>query len=228
MTAAIAPPGSPEPSRETSTKEAVAQALRRSPIIGVVRTDSVAEATRQAQAFISGGLEMIEITFTVPDATTLVRELLAARSPEAAHCVGMGTVTTADRAAAALEAGAEFMVSPNASPGVASVVTAADRFLVLGALTPTEVVAAQELGADLIKVYPLPPVGGTNYLSVLRQPLGDIEMLAAGGFGVDEIPAYRQAGAIAFGIGAPLLADTPDRTSERIGAALRMARGEDG
>lgn len=223
MTAAMASPGS-EAARWAAAKEAVARALARSPIIGVVRTDSLAEAERQARQFLAGGIELIEITFTVPEATSLVRSLLAERSGEGPH-IGMGTVTTAGRAEAALEAGAEFVVSPNAAPQVASIVTAAGRFLVLGALTPTEVVAATEMGADLVKVYPLPPVGGPGYLAVLRQPLGDIEMLAAGGFGVEEISAYRAAGASAFGIGAPLLARTPDETKARIGEALRLARG---
>jgi 2-dehydro-3-deoxyphosphogluconate aldolase/(4S)-4-hydroxy-2-oxoglutarate aldolase len=99
------------------------------------------------------------------------------------------------------------------------------KYLVLGALSATEVVTAHELGADLVKVWPLPPVGGPAYLSVLRQPLGDIPMLAGGGFEVEEIPAYRAAGAIAFGIGAPLLGATPEESRRRITRALTLARG---
>ena len=117
----------------------------------------------------------------------------------------MGTVTTAARAREAIAAGAEFLVTPNVNADVAREAREAGLFLVMGALTPTEIVAAHELGADLVKVFPLPPVGGPAYLSVIRGPLGDIPMLAAGGFGVEEIPAYAKAGAIAFGLGAPLL-----------------------
>jgi 2-dehydro-3-deoxyphosphogluconate aldolase/(4S)-4-hydroxy-2-oxoglutarate aldolase len=148
----------------------------------------------------------------------------------------MGTVTTEARAHEAVAAGAEFLVTPNVHAGVARLAREAGRFLVMGALTPTEVVAAHELGADLVKVYPLPPVGGPAYLSVVRQPLGDIRMLAAGGFGVDEIPAYARAGAVAFGMGAPLLltvdpADPGDpaaaeESRRRIARALAYARGE--
>jgi 2-dehydro-3-deoxyphosphogluconate aldolase/(4S)-4-hydroxy-2-oxoglutarate aldolase len=99
----------------------------------------------------------------------------------------------------------------------------------MGALTPTEIVAAHELGADLIKVFPLPPVGGPTYLSVIRGPLGDIPMQAAGGFGVEEIPAYAKAGAIAFGLGAPLLGVGSDEglARQRIARALALARGEE-
>jgi 2-dehydro-3-deoxyphosphogluconate aldolase/(4S)-4-hydroxy-2-oxoglutarate aldolase len=99
----------------------------------------------------------------------------------------------------------------------------------MGALSATEIAAAHELGADIVKVYPLPPVGGPAYLATVRQPLGDIPMLAAGGFGIDEIPVYRQAGASAFGIGFPLLAGTaPADINRRIARALGLARGEAG
>jgi 2-dehydro-3-deoxyphosphogluconate aldolase/(4S)-4-hydroxy-2-oxoglutarate aldolase len=219
----------------------VANSLRLAPIIGVVRTSSAAEAERQALLLADAGIELIEITFTVPGATTLVRQLLAERDARGGGppWFGMGTVTTAARIDAALAAGAEFIVSPNVSAAVAEPARRAGRFLVLGALTPSEIVAAQELGCDLVKVYPLPPVGGAAYLSVVRQPLGDVPMLAAGGFGIDDIPAYREAGALAFGIGFPLLAGAaaadpaataPDSAGEtaiqeRIARALRMAAG---
>ena len=204
--------------------------VRRAPIIGVVRTASRDEAALQARTLASCGVELVEITFTVPGASGLVRELLAGRSSEGPPWFGMGTVTTAARAREAIAAGAEFLVTPNVSAEVAREARNAGTFLVMGALTPTEIVAAVELGADLVKVYPLPPVGGPAYLSVIRGPLGDVPMLAAGGFGVEEIPAYQKAGAIAFGLAAPLLgvgaagSDTAE-ARRRIARALELARG---
>lgn len=206
----------------------VAASLARAPIVGVVRTTDPAEAARQARAFMAGGVELVEVTFTVPEAPRLTRELLAARGGAGPPWIGMGTVTTAARARAAVAAGAEFLVSPNASPEVAREARQAGLFLVLGALTPTEIVLARELGADVVKVYPLPPVGGPAYLAVVRQPLGDIPMLAGGGFGIEEIPAYRAAGAIAFGIGAPLVGADEAETRVRIERALAAARGDQG
>jgi 2-dehydro-3-deoxyphosphogluconate aldolase/(4S)-4-hydroxy-2-oxoglutarate aldolase len=216
------------PSAAVSTlREQVAAGVHRSPIIAVVRHRDAAEAARQARLFVAAGLELIEITFTVPRATDLVARLLAERGAAAGPpWIGMGTVTTGERAAAAVTAGAEFLVSPNVEPEVAAAAQRAGLYLVLGALTPTEIVAAQRAGADLIKVYPLPPVGGPRYLEVVRQPLGDVgPMLAGGGFGIEEIPAYRAAGAVAFGIGAPLLGADDEESRRRIARALELARG---
>lgn len=215
------------PAVVATLREQVAEGVRRAPIVAVVRHRDRAEALRQARAFVAGGLELIEVTFTVPEAPALVRQLLAERGAAGAPpFVGMGTVTTPARARAALAAGAEFVVTPNVDAEVAALVAGAGVFLVVGALTPTELVAADRLGADLIKVYPLPPVGGPRYLEVVRQPLGDLApMLAGGGFGIEEIPAYRAAGASAFGIGAPLLGATPAESAARIARALELARG---
>jgi 2-dehydro-3-deoxyphosphogluconate aldolase/(4S)-4-hydroxy-2-oxoglutarate aldolase len=210
-------------------RDSVALSLRHAPIIGVVRTASRDEAAAQARTLAACGVELVEITFTVPGASGLVRELLAGRTADGPPWFGMGTVTTAARAREAVAAGAEFLVTPNVSADVAREARNAGLFLVLGALTATEIVSAVELGADIVKVYPLPPVGGPAYLSVIRGPLGDVPMLAAGGFGVEEIPAYRKAGAIAFGLAAPLLGAGPDESEarRRIGRALALARGTD-
>ena len=209
------------------THQAVAASLRRSPVVGVVRTESQEEAGRQARTFIAGGIELIEVTFTVPEATRLVEELLSEREGSGPPWIGMGTVTGSERAREALEAGAEFLVSPNTSSRIAKLARHADCFLVLGALTCSEIVRARDLGADIVKVYPLPPVGGAGYLSTVRQPLGDIPMLAAGGFGVEEIPDYARAGARAFGIGSPLLDPDDPTATTRIQRALVLARGQE-
>jgi 2-dehydro-3-deoxyphosphogluconate aldolase/(4S)-4-hydroxy-2-oxoglutarate aldolase len=180
-----------------------------------------------ARSFIAGGLELIEITFTVPEAPSLISRLRKERGGDGPPWIGAGTVTDSDRAVAAIGSGAEFLVTPNVTSKVAALARNAGVFLVIGALTTTEICTARELGADLVKVYPLPPVGGPNYLTVVRQPLGDIPMLAAGGFDVEEIPDYLAAGAVAFGLGAQLLGDGDEASQRRrIMSALAAARGE--
>lgn len=205
-------------------RQAVATSLARSPVVGVVRTKSFTDAFRQASLFAQGGIELVEVTFTVPQAVKLVSELLDSRRGGGPPWFGMGTVTTLERARSALAAGAEFIVSPNTNADVADTTLRADTYLILGALTPTEICRADQLGADIVKVYPLPPVGGAAYLRATRQPLDDIPMLAAGGFGVEEIPEYRSAGARAFGIGPPLVGATDEETLQRIDRALHLAR----
>jgi 2-dehydro-3-deoxyphosphogluconate aldolase/(4S)-4-hydroxy-2-oxoglutarate aldolase len=202
----------------------VSRSLLQAPIIGVVRTPSREEAARRARIFAASGIELVEVTFTVPGATSLVRELLAERQGDGPPWIGMGTVTTAARARDAVAARAEFLVTPNISVETAHEARQADLFLVMGALTASEIVTARELGADIVKVFPLPPVGGPGYLEAVRGPLGDIPMLAAGGFGVEEIPAYARAGASAFGIGAPLVGADDEATRRTIARGLALAR----
>jgi 2-dehydro-3-deoxyphosphogluconate aldolase/(4S)-4-hydroxy-2-oxoglutarate aldolase len=214
------------PAVSLELKEAVSLSLARAPIVAVVRHRDAAAAERQARVFAASALELVEVTFTVPDAVGLVRRLLAERPAGGPPWIGMGTVTTPERAQAAIDAGAEFLVTPNVDAEVASLARRAGLYLVMGALTATELVAAHRLGADLLKVFPLPPVGGAKYLEVIRQPLGDLgPMLAGGGFGIEEIPAYRAAGAVAFGVGAPLVGADDAETGRRIERALELARG---
>ena len=208
---------------ETPHHAAVAANLAEAPVIGVVRTDSYERAALRAETFVAAGLRMIEITFTVPRATELVERLRASSTTQGLS-IGMGTVTTPERAHRAVACGSDFIVSPNVDAKVAGIARDAGRFLILGALSATEIVTAHTLGADLVKVYPLAPVGGPEYLEVVRQPLGDIPMLAAGGYGIEEIPAYRAAGAVAFGLGPPLVGETEDETRALIQRALELAR----
>jgi len=182
------------------------------------------QAEAEAEAFRTAGLELIEVTFTVPEATAVVENQIRARKGTGPPWIGMGTVTTAERAHEALAAGAEFLITPNVSAEVARVAIEAGAYLVIGALTPTEISAAATLGADLVKVYPLPPVGGAAYLRTVRQPLPDIAILAAGGFGPEEIAEYRSAGATAFGLGAQLLGEDSSSSRQRISQALEAAR----
>lgn len=217
----------------TDLRSQVAQAIARSPIVGVVRTSTYEDAARQARALAASGIELVEITFTVPRAPRLIAELIAEREAagrSAFPFFGMGTTTTAARAKEGVATGAEFVVTPNTAVAVAEAARRAGLFLIMGALTPTEVCTAAESGADLIKIFPLPPIGGPVYLRTLRGPLSDIPMLAAGGFLMDEIPAYRAAGASAFNLAGPLLGtDLPsaEERRQRAARALSLARGEE-
>jgi len=217
----------------TEIRSQVAQAIARSPIVGVVRTSTYEEAARQARALAAAGIELVEVTFTVPRASRLVAELIAEREAagrSAQPFFGLGTVTTEVRAREAVATGAEFLVTPNTAVAVGEAARRAELFLIMGALTPTEVCTAAESGADLVKIFPLPPIGGPAYLRTIRGPLSDIPMLAAGGFPMDDIPAYRAAGASAFNLAGPLLGTDLPSTEERrqrVARALALARGHE-
>jgi 2-dehydro-3-deoxyphosphogluconate aldolase/(4S)-4-hydroxy-2-oxoglutarate aldolase len=174
--------------------------LREDCLLSVIRAPDPALALAAAQAVAKGGLRLIEVTFTVPDAPTVIRQL--AGDPQVT--VGAGTVLTAEQARAALAAGAQFIVAPNFSREVAALALSAGVMYVPGAFTTNEIVAAHAAGAHVIKVYPVGVVGGPHYIQIIREPLPHIPMLAAGGTSLDNLVPFLRAGCIGLGIGAAI------------------------
>ncbi|MBI5171126.1 MAG: 2-dehydro-3-deoxyphosphogluconate aldolase, partial [Candidatus Eisenbacteria bacterium] len=151
------------------------------------------------RAVVRGGIRLGEVTVTVPDAPAEMRAL--------ADCgagVGAGTVLTDAEAHAALDAGARFLIAPNLSESVAAVARASDAMYCPGAYTTTEILAARAAGAHVVKVYPVGVAGGPDYIKVIRDPLPDVPMLAAGGTHLGNLAAFLDAGCIGIGIGAAL------------------------
>jgi 2-dehydro-3-deoxyphosphogluconate aldolase/(4S)-4-hydroxy-2-oxoglutarate aldolase len=169
-------------------------------LIGVVRAATPESAVAAARAIVRGGIALVEVTFTVPDAARAMSTL--AGTAEA--IVGAGTVLTPDQCRAALDAGARFIVAPNFSPAVAKVALAGRAMYVPGAYTTTEIIAARDAGAHVIKVYPVGVAGGPAYITVIRDPLPNVPMLAAGGTNLENVAAFLHAGCIGVGLGAAL------------------------
>jgi 2-dehydro-3-deoxyphosphogluconate aldolase/(4S)-4-hydroxy-2-oxoglutarate aldolase len=174
--------------------------LREQRVLAVIRASSPAEALGAALAIAKGGIRMIEIAFTVPDAPRVISEL--SRNPEL--MVGAGTVLDGAKAQAALAAGARFVVAPNLNAAVGAAARVAGVMYMPGAYTPSEIVAARAAGADLVKVYPVGAAGGPQYIKVIRDPLPDIPMLAAGGTTLDNMLPFLLAGCVGVGLGAAL------------------------
>ncbi|HVR75564.1 MAG TPA: bifunctional 4-hydroxy-2-oxoglutarate aldolase/2-dehydro-3-deoxy-phosphogluconate aldolase [Planctomycetota bacterium] len=171
------------------------------PIVGILRGFSLEAAESAAVAAARGGLTNLEVTWNTPGAAEQVRCLRRALGD--AVNVGAGTVLSVEDLDAALGAGAAFIVTPGI---VAPVIRAAkERGVPIfpGALTPTEVLQAAELGADLVKVFPA-EVFGPAYIQSLKAPLSRIRLMPTGGVTVETLPEYRSAGADAFGVGSPL------------------------
>jgi 2-dehydro-3-deoxyphosphogluconate aldolase/(4S)-4-hydroxy-2-oxoglutarate aldolase len=176
--------------------------LREQHLLAVIRAATPAAALAAARAVAKGGITLIEITFTVPDAPRVISELTA----ETGTIIGCGTALTAQQARDAIAAGAQFVVAPNLSAEVAAVARAAGVMYVPGAYTPTEIINAHNAGAHVVKVHPVGVAGGPHYIQVIRDPLPDIPMLAAGGTSLDNLIPFLRAGCIGVGLG-PALAD---------------------
>jgi len=166
----------------------------------VIRAPSVAAAVGAGYACGDGGVPIVEVTYSVPGAPDAMREL----AKRADLVVGAGTVLTARQAHDAIAAGATFIVAPNLSPEVARVALDAKVAYVPGAYTTNEILAAVDAGAHLVKVYPVGVAGGPAYIRVIRDPLPDVPMLAAGGTHLDNVGPFLEAGCVACGLGASL------------------------
>jgi len=172
-------------------------------IVPVVRAGSPDEATRAVEAILAGGISVVEITMTVPNAVVVIGEVVRQYGKKV--LTGAGTVLTAEQAESCLAAGAEFLVSPGLSVPVLRVAKAAGKLAIPGALTPTELMAASIEGAELVKIFPCGNVGGPKYLRSLRAPFPDIELIPTGGVNLSNAGDYIGAGAFALGVGADLV-----------------------
>ena len=170
-------------------------------LVAVIRTAVTDDALRTARAVASAGVRLIEITMTIPDAD----EAIAALTEELPdRVIGAGTVLSRAQAEAAMLAGARFLVSPCMLPELVEVARAHDGMSMLGTLTPTEIVQAARAGTDFIKIFPVQPVGGPEYVRGITRALRDLPLVATGNVELAEISAYFDAGCVGFGIGVPM------------------------
>src|SRR5579863_6029693 len=190
-------------------------------IVPVVRASSVEEANRAVEAICAGGIPIVEITMTVPNAVSVIRELVQRRAGDV--LIGAGTVTNADQAESCLRAGAQFLVSPGLAVSVLSVARANAKLAIPGALTPTELMNAQEHGARIVKIFPCGNVGGAKYLKSLKAPFPQASLIPTGGVNAANAAEFIAAGAFALGVGADLVdaAALREGNLEKISAAAR-------
>src|SRR5215470_4161219 len=147
-------------------------------IVAVVRSESSASLVKVVQALAEGGVGAAEVTFTVPDAIEVIRQVR--REVGDSVVLGAGTVLDPETARAALLAGAEYIVAPTLNLDVIRLCHRYDKVVIPGAFTPTEVLTAWEAGADVVKVFPA-DVGGPAYLKALRGPLPQVRLMPTGG-----------------------------------------------
>lgn len=177
--------------------------LRSRKLLAIIRADGADTAFACVQTLVEAGITTLEVSLTTPGGVEAIAKARA--QYDASILIGAGTVVTADQASAVADAGADFTVTPAITRGAHRSVELGLPLL-CGALTPTEVVAALDLGATAVKIFPA-KVHGPGYLYELRAPLPDAPLLAVGGVDAVSAPKYLAAGAIAVGVGSPLLGD---------------------
>jgi 2-dehydro-3-deoxyphosphogluconate aldolase/(4S)-4-hydroxy-2-oxoglutarate aldolase len=171
-------------------------------IVSIIRAESGEQLVDVAQALYDGGIDVIEVTFTVPGVLDIISDVKKALGDKIV--LGAGTVLDTESARAAILAGAEFIVTPTVNTDVIRLCNRYDKMIMPGGLTPTEILTAWEAGADIVKVFPA-DVGGPNYLKAIHGPLPQIRLLPTGGVDLETLPGFVKAGACAVGLGSALV-----------------------
>jgi len=201
--------------------------LRERRVLAIVRGRHSESALETVLTLAREGLGLIEVSLTSEKALEVISRARDALGPDAA--LGAGTVLTAQDARDARDAGADFIVTPGLGDGVRE---ARDLGLptLVGALTPSEVIAARAAGADAVKLFPASAIGGPEYLRALRAPFPNVPFVPVGGVDAESGRRYLELGALAVGVGSPLIGDAadggdPGALRDRIRAFLSIAEG---
>ena len=201
-------------------------------VLLVVRADDTESAIRGMKAVVEGGIQAVEITFSVPGAPDVIRQVEKEFGEQL--FLGAGTVLTTEQANEAVEAGARYLVAPNTDERVINEAKKLNVPIFPGAFTPTEVVRAWDLGADAVKIFPASAGGGPSYLKALKGPLPHVPMIPTGGVSDKTVADFFKAGAFAVGAGGALFDnkliaagefDTLTRTASEFMAALKACKG---
>jgi 2-dehydro-3-deoxyphosphogluconate aldolase / (4S)-4-hydroxy-2-oxoglutarate aldolase len=171
-------------------------------IVAVVRAEKGEQLVAVAEALLAGGVEAIEVTFTVPAAHRVIERVADQLGDRIV--LGAGTVLDAETARIAILSGANYVVAPNVNLDVIKLCRRYSKPVMPGALTPTEVIAAWEAGADVVKIFPS-DLTGPKYLQALHGPLPQIRLMPTGGVNLETAEAFLKAGACALGVGGSLV-----------------------
>lgn len=184
------------------TKQEVRGRIEEIGIIPAIRVYSSEEAIFAAEAVASGGIPIVEVTITVPDALDVIHNLAVHRLDV---IQGAGTVLDLGWARRCVDAGAQFLTSPGFDPKIVEFAVHEGVVVFPGALTPTEVIAAAKAGADFVKIFPCAQVGGPSYIRALKSSFPELRLIASGGVNQATAGDYILAGSSALGIGTDLI-----------------------
>lgn len=171
-------------------------------VVAIIRLAEYSRAVEVARALLSGGVSVMEFTLTGRGALEAIEAVRRELGAEA--CVGVGSVLRPEEATSAIEAGAEFVVTPAFRPAVIDACLGRGTLVLSGGLTPSELLAAHEAGAELVKLFPA-RLGGPAYLKDVLAPLPFLKIVPTGGVSAENARDYLAAGAAALGIGGNLI-----------------------
>jgi 2-dehydro-3-deoxyphosphogluconate aldolase/(4S)-4-hydroxy-2-oxoglutarate aldolase len=176
--------------------------IRTTGIVAIIRSSKSELLVDVCEALLAGGVEVMEVTFTVPAAHRVLEQVTDRLGDRV--LLGAGTVLDSETARIAMLAGAQFIVSPTTNLDVIKICRRYDKVVMPGALTPTEVLTAWEAGADIVKIFPS-DFTGPAYLKVLAGPLPQVRMIPTGGVTLETVGDFFKAGAFAVGAGSALV-----------------------
>ena len=182
-------------------KSEVLEKVKELGLLAVIRGPSPELTVKMVEALVAGGVLGIEITYTTPNAEEVVRELIGKFG--ARIVIGMGTLTKTQQSLSAKESGANFLVSPICEPELVRSMVASGLLTMAGALTPTEVFQAYQLGSDVVKVFP-GSLGGPAYVRALKGPFPYIPVMPTGGVNAGNMAEWFASGVVAVGAGSEL------------------------
>lgn len=194
--------------------------VHRSGIVAVIRAASGERLVEVAEALLAGGVDVMEVTFTVPQAHRVLEQVAGKLGTRI--LLGAGTVLDAETARIALLSGAEFVVSPTVSLAVIEICRRYGKLVMPGALTPTEILTAWQAGADIVKVFPS-DITGPAYLKAVAGPLPQIRLMPTGGVNLNTAAEFLKAGAYSLGVGSSLV-DPKVVASGQLGSIEQLAR----
>jgi len=183
-------------------RQEIVQKIEESGIVAVIRLNGSDHLDKIIEALANGGVRVLEITMTTPNAVEIIREISQTLSSE--FLIGAGTVLDSDTAEAVINAGSQFIVSPVFKPEIIEIAHKFDKAMMSGAFSATEILAAWEAGADIVKVFPATVVG-PGYFKDIHGPLPQIKLTPTGGVTVDNAEEFIRCGAVCLGVGSALL-----------------------
>lgn len=193
----------------------ILETMKENYIFAVIRGLDEKDAINISRAAVKGEIKNLEITYTTPNASSVIKDLIEEYKSNEEVVVGAGTVMSLDIAKEAYEAGAKFLVSPHFDQEIADFANEKEIYYMPGCATATEIVTAMNAKCKIIKVFP-GGVLGSSFISDIHGPIPEVNLMPSGGVSIDNIETWIEKGAVAVGVGSALSREVADKGYESV------------